>query len=111
MAFDEDLAWRLRAALAAAGATASEKKMFGGLAFLIGGNMCVAARGGGGLLARVGPDAEARALADPAARPMDMGRGPMAGWITVDPEGITTDEALTAWVSRSLAYTATLPPK
>lgn len=111
VAFDEDLAWRLRAAFAAAGATVTEKKMFGGLAFLVGGNMCVAARGGGGLLARVSPDDEASALADPAARSMDMGRGPIAGWITVDAAGIATDEALAAWVTRSLGYASTLPPK
>ena len=110
MAYDEDLAWRLRAALAAAGATVTEKKMFGGLAFLVGGNMCVSARGGGGLLARVDPGDET-ALADPAAKPMDMGRGPMPGWITVEPDGVAADEAVTAWVARSLAYVKTLPAK
>jgi hypothetical protein len=111
MAFDEDLAWRLREALAAAGATVTEKKMFGGLAFLVGGNMCISARGGGGLLARVDPAAEAAALAESGAKPMDMGRGPMAGWITVDPDGVASDEAVKAWVDRSLSYVSSLPPK
>jgi TfoX/Sxy family transcriptional regulator of competence genes len=111
VAFDEDLAWRLREALAAAGATVTEKKMFGGLSFLVGGNMCVSARGGGGLLVRVDPKDDAAALAEPGAKPMDMGRGPMAGWITVEQEGVATDEAVTAWVDRSLSYVSTLPPK
>jgi TfoX/Sxy family transcriptional regulator of competence genes len=111
VAFDEDLAWRLRAALAAAGATVTEKKMFGGLAFLVGGNMCVAASGGGGLLARVGPEGDAAALAEPGAKAMDMGRGPMAGWITVEADAVASDEAVAAWVARSLAFTATLPSK
>ena len=110
MAFDEELAERVRAVLASAGLTPTEKKMFGGLSFLIGGNMCCGVMGAD-LLARVGPDAADSALAEPATRPFDMGRGPSAGWVVVAPDGIATEEALTAWVGRALAYATSLPPK
>ena len=102
MAFDEELAERVRGVLGSAGLTPTEKKMFGGLSFLIGGNMCCGVMGED-LLARVGPDASASAF--------DMGRGPSAGWVVVAPEGIATEEALTAWVGRALAYATSLPPK
>jgi TfoX N-terminal domain len=110
MAFDEGLADRVRRVLASAGMTPTEKKMFGGLSFLIGGNMCCGVRGAD-LLARVGPDAAAGALAEPATRPFDMGRGPSKGWVVVAPDGIAADEDLTAWIDRSLAYATSLPPK
>jgi hypothetical protein len=110
MAFDEGLAGRVRGVLAAAGVTPVEKKMFGGISFLINGNMCCGVLGPD-LLARVGPDAAGGALAEPATRPFDMGRGPSRGWVMVGPEGITTDDALTAWVDRSLAFATSLPPK
>jgi len=110
MAFDEELAERVRGILASAGLTPAEKKMFGGLSFLIGGNMCCGVMGED-LLARVGPDAAASALAEPATRPFDMGRGPSAGWVVVAPDGIATEEALTTWVGRALAYATSLPPK
>ena len=110
MAFDEELAGRVRRMLASAGMTPTEKKMFGGLSFLIGGNMCCGVRGAD-LLARVGPDAAAGALAEPATRPFDMGRGPSKGWVVVAPDGIAADEDLTAWIDRSLAYATSLPPK
>jgi hypothetical protein len=110
MAFDEELAVRVRGVLASAGMTPTEKKMFGGLSFLIGGNMCCGVLGAD-LLARVGPDAAAGALAEPATRPFDMGRGPSKGWVVVAPDGIATAEDLSAWVDRSLAYATSLPPK
>ncbi len=112
MAFDEVLAGRTRAALAAAGRSgAAEKKMFGGLAFLIGGNMCCGVRGDD-LLVRVGPEAGPGALAEPTARPFEMGqRGPSAGFILVGPDGTATDEALARWVDRALAFVVTLPAK
>jgi TfoX N-terminal domain len=110
MAFDEELAERVRGVLASAGVTPAEKKMFGGLSFLVGGNMCCGVMGAD-LLARVGPNAAAGALAEAATRPFDMGRGPSPGWVVVAPDGITTDEALTTWVDRSLAYATSLPPK
>jgi TfoX/Sxy family transcriptional regulator of competence genes len=110
MAFDEELAERVRGVLASAGMTPTEKKMFGGLSFLIGGNMCCGVLGAD-LLARLGPDAASGALAEPATRPFDMGRGPSAAMVVIAPDGLVTDEALTAWVDRALAYTASLPPK
>jgi hypothetical protein len=66
---------------------------------------------GADLLARVGPDAAAAALAEPATRPFDMGRGPSKGWVVVAPDGIATDQDLSAWVDRALAYATSLPPK
>lgn len=111
MAFDEELADRTRAALSAARATTSEKKMFGGLAFMIGGNMCCGVMGAD-LLVRVGPDENESALAEPAARPFVMGqRGPSAGFILVGPGGTDNEDGLAAWVRRALAFNATLPAK
>jgi TfoX/Sxy family transcriptional regulator of competence genes len=111
MAFDEDLADRTRAALSAVSATATERKMFGGLAFMIGGNMCCGVMGED-LLVRVGPAENEAALAEPAVRPFEMGqRGASAGFILVGPGGTDTQEDLSAWVSRALAFNATLPAK
>jgi TfoX N-terminal domain len=112
VAFDEALAGRTRAALAAAGRPGTaEKKMFGGLAFLIGGNMCCGVMGDD-LLVRVGPEAGPNALAEPATRPFEMGqRRPSAGFILVGPDGTATDGALAAWVDRALAFVVTLPAK
>jgi TfoX/Sxy family transcriptional regulator of competence genes len=112
VAFDQALADRTRAALVAAGRPeASEKKMFGGLAFLINGNMCCGVRGAD-LLVRVGPEAGPSALAEPAARPFEMGqRGPSAGFILVGPAGTDTADALATWVDRALAFVGTLPAK
>jgi TfoX N-terminal domain len=110
MAFDEELADRVRGVLASAGMRPTEKKMFGGLSFLIGGNMCCGVLGAD-LLARVGPDAAGGALAEPATRPFDMGRGPSKGWVVVAPDGVATDQDLSAWVARALAYATSLPPK
>ena len=111
MAFDEELADRTRAALSVARATATEKKMFGGLAFMIGGNMACGVMGED-LLVRVGPDANDAALAEPGARPFEMGqRGPSAGFILVGPGGTDTEEDLAAWVGRALTFNAALPAK
>jgi TfoX/Sxy family transcriptional regulator of competence genes len=110
MAFDTELAERVRHVLAAAGVTPTEKKMFGGISFLVGGNMCCGVMGQD-LLARVGPDAAPGALAEPATRPFDMGRGPSRGWVVVGPDGVTTEQALTTWVGWALAFATRLPPK
>jgi len=110
MSFDQELAERVRAVLAAAGQAPAEKKMFGGLSFLVSGNMCCGVMGTD-LLARVGPEQAGAALAEPATRPFDMGRGPSMGWVVVGPDGIATDQALTAWVDRALSYATGLPPK
>lgn len=110
MAYDEDLANRLREALA--GERVTEKKMFGGLAFLIGGNMSVSASGQGGLLVRVDPDQTDALLREPGAQEFDMGgRGPMKGWLRVNPSVLDDDKTLGAWVKRGVAYAKSLPPK
>jgi TfoX N-terminal domain len=110
MAFDEELAGRTRAVLAAASAAPAEKKMFGGLAFMVGGNMCCGVMGDD-LLVRVGPAAGDSALADPNARPFDMGRGASAGFILIGPGGTDTSESLGSWVGRALEFVTTLPAK
>jgi TfoX/Sxy family transcriptional regulator of competence genes len=110
MAYDEDLANRLRELLADEDAI-TEKKMFGGLAFLRHGNMTVSASRNGGLLARIDPAHTEAALARPHVELMRMGGRTMDGWITVAPEGLRTKRELAAWVKRSLAFVRTLPAK
>jgi TfoX/Sxy family transcriptional regulator of competence genes len=110
VAYDEDLANRLRELLADEDAI-TERKMFGGLAFLLRGNMSVSASRNGGLLARIDPDDTDAALARPHATLMEMGGRTMDGWITVAPEGLKTKRELAAWVKRSVAFVKTLPPK
>jgi TfoX/Sxy family transcriptional regulator of competence genes len=109
VAYDELLAERLRRRLV--DEPVAEKKMFGGLAFLLAGNMAVAASGHGGLLARVDPSDSDDLLAEPGAEAMDMGRGPMRGWLRVSPDVLDDDAVLDSWVRRSLAYAKSLPPK
>src|SRR5919106_3632939 len=110
MPYDEDLANRLRERLAGEGPV-TEKKMFGGLAFLLGGHMCVAASRTGGLLARIDPGDTEEVIQRPHAARMEMGRRSMDGWITVAPGGVESDRDLAAWVERSVSYVKTLPPK
>ena len=110
MAYDEDLANRLREALAGEDAV-TEKKMFGGLAFLLHGHMTVSASGRGGMLVRLDPAATDAALTRPHATLMTMGGRTMEGWIRVAPAGIATKRDLRAWVKPSLDYVKTLPPK
>jgi TfoX/Sxy family transcriptional regulator of competence genes len=110
MAYDEALAARIRALTA--GEPVVEKKMFGGLAFLLGGHMAVAASGQGGLLVRVEPSQTEALLHEPGAAPMEMGgRGAMAGWLRVAAETVDDDETLATWVQRGLDHTGSLPPK
>jgi TfoX/Sxy family transcriptional regulator of competence genes len=107
VAYDEELAGRIRELVAGEPAV-SEKKMFGGLAFLVGGNMAVAASGEGGLLVRVDPD-ESEALVESSnARPMEMRGRELTGWLRVDPQD---DGELRTWVERGLAFAGSLPPK
>ena len=106
MAYDEELAERIRA-LVSGEPGLTEKKMFGGLAFLIGGNMAVAASGQGGLLVRVDPEESDELVASTDARPMEMRGREMAGWLRVDP----ADDELAAWVERGVAFARSLPPK
>jgi TfoX/Sxy family transcriptional regulator of competence genes len=110
VAYDEDLANRLRELLAGE-AGISEKKMFGGLAFLLHGHMTVSASRTGGLLVRIDPTATEAALARPHVGLMTMGGRTMEGWIVVAPQGLTTKRQLASWVTRSIAYAETLPPK
>jgi hypothetical protein len=110
MAYDEDLANRIREQLAGE-TTITEKAMFGGLAFLLNGHMCVSASGRGGLLARVDPDESDEALSEPHASPMEMRGRQMPGWIFVGPQGVATDAQLAEWIDRSRAFVRTLPPK
>lgn len=110
MAYDDELAARIRA-LIAGQAGLTEKKMFGGLAFLVGGNMAVAASGQGGLLVRVDPDESDSLVAATNAEVMVMrGRG-MRGWLRVGAADVSTDDALAEWVARGTAYAHSLPPK
>jgi hypothetical protein len=110
VAYDENLANRLRELLADEAAI-TEKKMFGGLAFLLNGNMTVSASRTGGLLVRIDPAETDAALARPHAALMEMGGRTMDGWLIVAPEGVKTKRQLAAWVNRSLAYVRTLPAK
>ena len=109
MAYDEDLAERLRAALA--GTPVTEQRMFGGLAFLVGGHMAVAASGQGGLMVRVDPAATEALLREPGAAPFEMRGREMAGWIRVDGPVLDDDDVLLAWVERGTEYAGSLPPK
>jgi TfoX/Sxy family transcriptional regulator of competence genes len=110
MAYDEDLANRIRELLAGeAGVT--ERKMFGGLAFLIGGNMAVAASGQGGLVVRVEPGETDALLERPHAQPFEMRGREMRGWLRVDAEGIRTKRQLAPWVTRGAGYARSLPAK
>jgi hypothetical protein len=110
MAYDEDLADRMRELLAEE-PDLSEKKMFGGLAFLLGGHMAVAASGQGGALVRV-DRAEADGLIDgSAAEPMIMKGRPMAGWLRVPGDDLRTERQLGRWVGIATRFVRTLPPK
>ena len=109
MAYDEDLANRIRELLGDEKVT--EKKMFGGLAFLVGGNMSVSASGKGGLLARVDPVQTPKLLKGEHVDHMVMGGRKMDGWLRVAPEGVRTKRQLEPWVKRCVAYAKTLPPK
>jgi TfoX/Sxy family transcriptional regulator of competence genes len=110
MAYDEDLAHRIRE-LMADEASVVEKKMFGGLAFLIRGHMSVAVSGQGGLLVRVDPDEIEALVAKPHARPFVMRGRAMDGWLRVDAEGVRTKRQLEPWVRRGAGYARSLPPK
>jgi TfoX/Sxy family transcriptional regulator of competence genes len=110
MAYDEQLAERIRG-LVAGEANVTEKKMFGGLAFLIGGNMSVAASGQGGLMVRVAPEESDALVAKPHTEPMVMRGREMRGWLRVEGEGVRTRRQLEPWVKRGVAYARSLPPK
>jgi hypothetical protein len=110
MAYDEDLANRIRELIAAETGVV-EQKMFGGLAFLIGGHMSVSVSGRGGLLLRVAPEETEALLAKPHAGPFEMRGKAMDGWLRVEPEGVATKRQLERWVQRGVGYARSLPPK
>jgi TfoX/Sxy family transcriptional regulator of competence genes len=109
MAYSEELANRLRA-IAKVRPTVTEKKMFGGLAFMLNGHMlCGVSQDA--LMARVGPDNYSAALAKPHVRLMDFTGQPMKGYVYVEPLGVATDQELRAWVDLCAEYVLTLAPK
>jgi TfoX/Sxy family transcriptional regulator of competence genes len=110
MAYDEELAGRIRELIAGERGL-SEKKMFGGLAFLIDGNMSVAASGQGGLLVRVDPDEADALVQKPGVELMEMGGRSMAGWLRVDVDVLRTKKQLAGWVERGVGFARSLPPK
>lgn len=110
MAYDEQLAERVRALIAAEPGV-TEQRMFGGLAFLLGGNMSVAVSGQGGLLVRVPTDVGEAALTEPHVAPMVMRGRAMTGWLRVDPDGVRSDADLRRWVAAGIDYARSLPTK
>jgi TfoX/Sxy family transcriptional regulator of competence genes len=108
MAYDETLAARVRTLLASR-SDVSERKMFGGLTFLVAGNMCCGVNGDE-LIVRLDPEREDEALARPHARPMDFTGRPMRGFVMVRPEGLEGDR-LERWVQAAVARAESLPPK
>jgi TfoX/Sxy family transcriptional regulator of competence genes len=109
MAYDEVLADRLRDLLESVEGV-TERKMFGGLAFLVHGHMAVTASGRGGLLLRVDP-ADSALLDDPHAEPFVMHGRELDGWLHIDAAGVTTDAELARWAGLGIAYARSLPPK
>lgn len=109
MAYDTDLAARLRDLLAGP-LPIAEKEMFGGLAFMMDGHMFVGIIGDQ-LMVRVGPDQHAAALAQPHVRPMDFSGRPMRGYVYVAADGLIEDAALRSWCELALQFVGTLPPK
>jgi TfoX/Sxy family transcriptional regulator of competence genes len=109
MAYDEELAERVRAALGAVPGVA-EIKMFGGLCYTVRGHMAVGVNGND-LMVRMEPEAAEAALSEPGARPMDFTGRPMKGFLYVGSAGLRTERALEGWVQRGVAFASSLPPK
>ena len=110
MAYDEELAARIRILVGSEGGL-TEQRMFGGLAFLVNGNMSVAASGQGGILVRVDPADSPALVSDTAAYPMEMRGRSMDGWLRVDANRLADDGTLEEWVGRGIGYARSLPPK
>lgn len=110
MAYEEELADRIRELLGGE-RRLTEKKMFGGLGFLIAGNMAIAASGQGGLLVRVDPVQSEKLVATSNARPMEMRGRQMQGWLRVDTKDVPTKRQLARWVRIGAEYARSLPPK
>jgi TfoX N-terminal domain len=110
VAYDEELAERIRK-LVGDEPGLSEQKMFGGLAFMIGGNMAIAASGQGGILVRADPEESDAIVAATTARPMEMRGREMRGWMRVDAGDVSSDADLARWVDVGSTYARSLPPK
>ncbi len=110
MAHDEDLADRIRAVLQKQDGV-TEKRMFGGLAFMVNGNMAVSASGQGGLLLRVDPAETDSLVREEGVTRFQMRGREMDGWVRVDPSATTSDEELSRWVQVGVRYAASLPRK
>jgi TfoX/Sxy family transcriptional regulator of competence genes len=110
MGYDEDLANRIRELISAQDGV-TEKKMFGGLAFLVNGNLAVSASGQGGLLLRCAPTETDALVAKPHAERFEMRGRAMDGWLRIDADGVRTKRELERWVGRGAAYARSLPPK
>jgi TfoX/Sxy family transcriptional regulator of competence genes len=110
MAYDEQLAVRIRD-LVGDEKDLTEKQMFGGLAFLLKGNMAVAASGQGGLLVRVDPAESAELVETTPATEMEMRGRRMSGWLRMDAADVEADEELATWVDRGVSFARSLPPK
>jgi hypothetical protein len=110
VSYDPELADRIREQLGGRGV--EEKRMFGGLAFLVNGNMSVSASREGGLLIRCEPDETEALLREPGAYEFSMSnRGPMSGWLRVSADAVENDDALSVWVDRGFSYAQSLPAK
>jgi TfoX N-terminal domain len=110
VAYDDELAGRIRVLLDTR-ADLTEQKMFGGLAFLVGGHMAIAASGRGGILVRVDPEESKELVATTAAEPMEMRGRSMPGWLHIEAADVSDDAALGGWVERGTRYAGSLPPK
>ena len=109
MAFDKNLAERIRKALARKKGI-EEKKMFGGLGFLLNGNMLVGVWKNS-MIVRLGPDGHEDALLEPHVKEFDITGKPMKGWVMVGPEGVQAEEQVKAWIQRAVKFVGKLPPK
>lgn len=109
MAYDEELASRVRAVIGGQDGV-TEKKMFGGLAFLVHGNMSVGVHGAD-LVVRTDPASSDAAIREPGVRPFDMTGRPMKGWLVVSSESIHETDALASWCRRGVEYARSMPPK
>ena len=110
MAYDETLAQRIRTLIHGT-PDVTEKKMFGGLAFLVGGDMAIAASGEGGIMVRTDPDKTDTLLANSNARIVEMRGREMRGWLRIDSEDLRSDDALRQWVTTGVSYASSLPAK
>src|SRR5688500_5109729 len=108
MAYDLKLAERIRSQLN--GVSSEEKKMFGGVGFLLNGNMACGVNKDN-LIVRIDPEKQNTLLKKPHAKPFDLTGKPMKGWLVVEADGVKTDKQLSAWVKEGLEFASTLPPK